>query len=142
MPRPLLPPSIAVLSLLRWNGRRGRSVTAGMRENSVVRREERLSENEALFRAVNERIEEAASGEAAEQLFEIFCECADLDCLERIEISRGSYEQARAEPDLFIVRPGHEQPTVEEVIVETRTYLLIRKTGDASAIAAELDPRA
>jgi hypothetical protein len=113
-----------------------------MRENPFVRREQRLSENEALFRAVNERIEQAALGEAGEQRFEIFCECANLDCLERIEISRSTYEQARAEPDLFIVRPGHEQPTVEKLIAETHTYLLIRKTGDASAIAAELDPRA
>jgi hypothetical protein len=113
-----------------------------MRKNRVVRRDERLSENEALFRAVNERIEDAASGEAGGQLFDVFCECADLDCLERIEISRSNYEQARAEPDLFIVRPGHEQPAIEEMIVETLTYLLVRKTGDASAIAAELDPRA
>jgi hypothetical protein len=107
-----------------------------------VRREQRLSENEALFRAVNERIEDKTPAEAGEQRFEIFCECADLDCLERIEISRSSYEQARAEPDLFIVRPGHEQPTLEESIVETPTYLLIRKTGDAGAVAEELDPRA
>jgi hypothetical protein len=69
-------------------------------------REQRLSENEALFRAVNRRIEETSPAKAGEQLFEIFCECADLDCLERIEISRSSYEQARAEPDLFIVRPA------------------------------------
>jgi hypothetical protein len=107
-----------------------------------VRRDQRLSENEALFRAVNERIEDTAAPAGSELRFEVFCECADLDCLERIEISRGNYEQARAEPDLFIVRPGHEQPDIEKLIAETPAYLLVRKTGEASVIASELDPRA
>jgi hypothetical protein len=39
-------------------------------------------------------------------------------------------------------RRACRQRRLEESIVETPTYLLVRKTGDAGAVAEELDPRA
>ena len=50
--------------------------------------EERLGLNEALFRETNERVEERVRlfvGE--EELFGIICECASLDCNDRITLT-------------------------------------------------------
>ena len=54
-------------------------------------REERLATNEAYFREINQRVEERVkkiAGDAA--TFNILCECARLECTERISGPRRS----------------------------------------------------
>lgn len=102
-------------------------------------REQRIAANEARFRDVNERIagNQAGGGDP----LEIICECGDPDCFERIAVSPSDYERARSDPTLFLAKPGHLKAEVEQIAAETPSYQLIRKTGDAAAIAEEQDPR-
>jgi hypothetical protein len=108
-------------------------------------REERLAKNEAAFRAVNDQIEDLASGAlvhtAEHPRYEFFCECSNLDCTLRLELTLAEYEHARADPSLFIVGAGHELPEIEEVVLRTDAYQIVRKHGEAAEIAAETDPR-
>ena len=101
--------------------------------------EERAARNEALFREVNERVEELhADGRAAE----FICECADDTCTVFITVPLETYERVRSNPRHFLVRQGHEMPQLEEVVEECGDFLIVSKTAPAAArIAEETDPR-
>ncbi|HZR96151.1 MAG TPA: hypothetical protein VFA56_10675 [Gaiellaceae bacterium] len=98
----------------------------------------RVAENENVFRRVNERVEELRGGDA---VISFVCECADLDCRERIDLTAAEYEHVRAAPTRFVVRPGHERPSVERVVRRAGHYLVIEKQGEAGEAAAADDPR-
>ena len=103
-------------------------------------REERLGRNDALFREVNERIVEAAQNFDVERS-EIFCECANVECVERIELSPLLYEQARQGEATFIIVDGHADSSIERVVFRGDDCVFVEKTGDAGSAAAETDPR-
>ena len=103
-------------------------------------REERLGRNEALFRQVNERIAEMGERLDVDHL-EIVCECAELGCNERIELSPSLYERARQHTATFIVVDGHTDPSIERVVFRGGPFVFVEKIGDAAAAAAETDPR-
>ena len=106
-------------------------------------RTKRVGHNEALYRQVNERIEELndAWGEVTGQ-FAVVCECGDLACMEQVTLSRDEYERTRANPSRFIVKPGHEAPDVEEVVERAAGFVVIEKhSGAPQLIAEETDPR-
>jgi hypothetical protein len=72
----------------------------------------------------------------------MICECARLDCMERLAVGVDAYELVRSQPDQFIVTPGHEDLQVEDVISATSGYLVVRKrAGDPADVAVETDPR-
>ena len=106
-------------------------------------RTRRIGQNEALYRAVNEKIEglNEAFGLVAESMA-VVCECGKLECAEQIELDIPSYERVRADPELFIVVPGHEIPDVEDVVEQHGTYDVIRKRpGGPAELARGTDPR-
>ena len=51
-----------------------------------------------------------------------------------------SYEQARRQPTDFLLKPGHAKPEFETVIESHDDFVLVRKTGEAAALARKLDP--
>ena len=94
---------------------------------------ERLAENEAFLREVNERIAEKTielAGEAAEpgqQEGDFLCACGRADCAEIVSLTIAAYEDAQEQEDLFVIAPGHETPEIEEVVEQHETYLVVRK---------------
>jgi hypothetical protein len=109
----------------------------------VSGREERIGLNEAVFREVNERLEDLAKtfGGAPQQL-DLVCECGNATCEERIGMSTEEYEQIRSDPHLFAVYPGHEEPRVESVVAKRKGYVIVSKnSGTPERIAEETDPR-
>ena len=60
-------------------------------------REQRLAQNEALFREVNERIEAAAHTLGPHVEYEFLCECANADCTFPIALTLETYEAVRAD---------------------------------------------
>jgi hypothetical protein len=105
-------------------------------------RERRIGQNQALFREVNERIERVSGAlRTGTDRLTILCECGNETCAEHIEVSLSEYERVRAEPKLFLVRPGHAKPEVEEVLEHHDGYDVVRKDGPAGEVAEELDPR-
>jgi hypothetical protein len=109
----------------------------------VDSREERLAKNEVLFREINERIEEAAAphGRRDGHVFEFFCECSNADCTLLLPMTLASYEAVRSNPEAFVIAPGHDLPEIETVIARHPAYQVVRKGGEAAALARDTDPR-
>jgi hypothetical protein len=106
-------------------------------------REERIGLNEAVFREVNERIEDLAETfDLTSEQLDLICECGDASCEERISMSHEEYEQLRSESHLFAVYPGHEIPDVERVVGKRKGYDVVEKyKGVPETIAEQTDPR-
>ena len=108
-----------------------------------MNREERIGMNEAVFRDVNERIEDVATafGLTSEPL-DLICECGDAACVARIRLSRADYEDVRIDSRTFAVATGHVAPDVEEVVAEREGYDVVRKfQGVPAEVAEKTDPR-
>jgi hypothetical protein len=108
-----------------------------------LNRDARVGMNEAVFRDVNERIQDvAATFDLTSEPLDLICECGDASCVKRISVSRDEYHRIRADPHLFAVAPGHEAPDVEDVVERTRSYDIVRKReGVPAEIAEDTDPR-
>jgi hypothetical protein len=100
-----------------------------------------IARNEAFFRAVNEGIAEASERfESVEA--EFLCECGDARCTHRIEVTLKDYEAVREHPTRFLVRHGHVEPEVEEVVRRRRRYSIVDKVDAVAArIVRRLNPR-
>ena len=103
-------------------------------------RSARLAQNEAVFRAGNERIDAilgAAAGTAP-----YLCECGNADCLEPVPLTHTEYEVVRSHPARFFVAPGHEDLSAGEVVVENLDrYTIVEKQGAVGEIVTRSDPR-
>ena len=106
-------------------------------------RARRIGENEALYRAINEKIEDLNQtfGTVTESMA-VVCECGQLECTEQIELDVPTYERVRSDPTLFVVLPGHEIPDVETIVEPHDRFNIIRKDpGGPAEYARKLDPR-
>ena len=106
-------------------------------------RERRLGLNEALFREVNERIQDVnqALGTTTGE-FDIVCECGDETCSDRIRVPFSVYERVRSDSKQFLLELGHDDPTVERVIEHLEGFVIVEKEGvDVEQVAEETDPR-
>ena len=106
-----------------------------------TRSEERLAKNEAFFRQVNERINEAAQGVQGEHTFDFLCECSDPACTARITLSKDEYESVREKGTRFVLAAGHIAPEIEHVVEREDNHVIVEKQGLAARIAAKLNPR-
>jgi hypothetical protein len=109
----------------------------------VQARERQVAENEVRFRALNERLRESGSTwQGRDGVLSIVCECGDEDCTRPIQLTPGDYESVRADETQFVVVPEHARRDVEDVVSEQAGWIVVRKRGEAAAIAAANDPRA
>jgi hypothetical protein len=102
---------------------------------------DRIAENEALARQVNEAIERGQWPGEDDAPSAFRCECARLDCNRLIDLTPREYEHVRADPRRFVVVEGHERRDFETVLDAKRDYLVVQKRGEAGARAEETDPR-
>lgn len=103
--------------------------------------ETRLARNEAMFRAINDRIRDLAGRfeSVAREELAFLCECADETCVERVSLSPEQYDDIRAIPARFVVIRGHEvSPLVEKVVFRGPDFSVVRKVGIAAEVAREL----
>jgi predicted aconitase len=88
-------------------------------------RPERLIQTERFFRAINAEILRQDSGQT-----DYICECGNPLCTQSIAVDSAVLLRLHAEPNLFVVLPGHEIPDVETVVERSEDFLIVRKTGD------------
>ncbi len=99
-------------------------------------REARAARNQAMFRAVNERLKDLNQAfSAIVGTYSITCECADTECVEPVEVTPDEYAAVRHEANQFMVLPGHVYPDVEKVVKEVDAYAVVAKEGLAGEIA-------
>ena len=108
-------------------------------------RRERRARNEAIFREVNERIEEldAHFGHVAPDPSRLIvvCECGLGTCTGQFEVTRSLYETVRANPKRFLVLPGHEDARIERVVEKHADFSVVDKFVHKADVAVEHDPR-
>ena len=106
-------------------------------------REERIGLNEAIFREVNERIDNLAETfDLKAEPLDLVCECGDASCVQRISMTHAEYEQVRSDAHQFAVHPGHEYSDIERVIARRKGYdVVVKNKGAPEQIAERTDPR-
>jgi hypothetical protein len=96
-------------------------------------RDERKIHNQALFRAVNQRIAElSAEFEASADgaLPSFICECPRIGCRDFVRAPLEVYNRVRNDPTLFLVLKGHEDRR-EPVVADLGAYLIVRSDQPA-----------
>jgi hypothetical protein len=101
----------------------------------------RAAAHESVFRSVNESIERGQWPGDDSDAVAFRCECARLGCNELVPLTRGAYEQVRANPRWFVMAAGHQMPRVETVVSTHPGYIVVEKRGDAGDLAETMDPR-
>ena len=103
----------------------------------------RIGQNQALFRRVNEKLEDVNQAFAlVTETFDIVCECGDIKCMERIAMPVDVYERIRSNPNHFVVVPAHDLAAIERVVEAHPTWQVIEKrTDEARNLAEQTDPR-
>ncbi len=99
----------------------------------------RLVENEVIFRKFNQDAqkqiqEDYAADERQSIKLHFYCECSDIACLERIVMNVDEYQQAHRDPAQFTVLTGHQEPSVEVVVIEKGGYSIVHKFIDPSKV--------
>jgi len=102
---------------------------------------ERAARNEAMFREVNEGIEDAAASLATWHA-DFLCECHDLSCTDMISLTLPEYAATRDRGDRFVVVPGHEEEAIELVVQANERFAVVEKIGEGADVARRLDARA
>jgi hypothetical protein len=99
----------------------------------------RAAKNESVFRDVNERIRELQESFGHPGVVQFVCECSRLGCIEPVEAPLEVYGAVvRASPRRFLVAPGHSDPEVERIVLETDEYEIVEKLGLAGVVAEEI----
>ena len=111
----------------------------------MERREDRIAKNQALFRDVNERVktvdERLAVPADDDGRWAFICECADIKCADRLELTLPEYEKGRSHPAQFFVVPEHVVRDVERIVSRNERFAVVEKHPGEQKIARERDPR-
>jgi anti-sigma B factor antagonist len=103
---------------------------------------EREAWNQALFREVNERIEQVAEEFGADGQNELLCECGNGECAQLIELTPPEYHRVRAHARRFVVALNHENPETESIVEQNGRFAVVETyAGACSRIARQSDPR-
>lgn len=100
-----------------------------------------LVDNEVVFRQSNERVQKTLKNLQAKakkegypkKLLEknsslyFYCECADENCHERIIMKPSKYEEIHQDRSQFIIIPGHQVASIEETVISTPKYTVVKK---------------
>lgn len=89
-------------------------------------------EKQSLFREINERVRQLEVATNSDTL-RLICECAHAECADLVAVPRGDYDSLREVPNWFVVRPGHEDLTAEQVIRRDERYVVVGKLGSVRA---------
>jgi hypothetical protein len=69
------------------------------------------------------------------------CECWQIDCGARLQLSGREWQEVRSRPERFAVAPGHlaidVEPGVEEVVKKYEHFWIVEKRGEARDLAEE-----
>jgi hypothetical protein len=98
-------------------------------------RELRAARNQSLFRAVNEKLRELNNAfSEVSKTYAIACECADVSCIETVQILMEEYIEVREDAQRFVVLKDHVYPELERVVAQNDGYVIVEKNADVSKI--------
>jgi hypothetical protein len=107
----------------------------------MSRSAEQSARNESAFRRANESLEEkAAALGLAEERTPYLCECENRRCTDVVQLTRKEYEAVRAEPNRFLMVPGHQEAS-DVLVQQEPSFVVIEKHGEEGEFVAEQNPR-
>jgi hypothetical protein len=99
-----------------------------------------VGKNEALFRAVNERIRDVSDDFGPSVTIEFICECSRHDCMSPVPLTLTQYAEVRSESTWFAVVPGHLwDEDSEHLVSKQAAYWVLEKDGVAAVAADAAD---
>jgi hypothetical protein len=104
----------------------------------------RLAQNRAIFREVNERVRELSLHQDLvpwTERTEYFCECGTAGCLDTVELTLAEYESVRAEEAALVISPDHASGTFA-IVEDTDRYLIVEKSAVVRAARSPAPPAA
>lgn len=92
----------------------------------------KLFENEQLFEQVNIKMTRATASLAPSDfpkdfVLELYCECANKICDERISVAYDEYKRTKTEDLVFVIKPEHYLPEFERIVNKMASYWVIKK---------------
>jgi hypothetical protein len=84
-------------------------------------------ENQALFHATNARLKNRLGSLESGGRVPFVCECEDGDCMDVIEVSLDTFDAVHAVVGRFLLRPGHETGSDEDVVSRSAGHVVIQK---------------
>jgi ANTAR domain-containing protein len=87
---------------------------------TAMSREERVTQSEEFFRRLNEAIAEKLMVNRAA----FFCECANPYCNVTVKLGLDDLKQLHSMDGYYAMRPGHQIPELETVVVERPDYIV------------------
>jgi len=94
-----------------------------------VDRDRRREENQKMFRRDEWLHDATVTAGYAPAPVPFLCECADEDCLGRIELTPSQWEVVAAAPNHYVLLPGHPRSEAEKVVGSIREYEVARKAA-------------
>jgi hypothetical protein len=94
---------------------------------------DKRTENEAVFRAANERLKDRLTLLEQNGRVPFICECSDANCLEVVDLALATYEDIRSQGEKrFFVLPGHNGDG-EDVVGKGDGFVVVEKLASESA---------
>ena len=91
-------------------------------------RDQKLAENQRLFRSANNRLVERVDDlnfDGASIPF--LCECADPECLGRVDLTVPQYQAVRSDSERYVILPGHATIEGERVVEDNGHFHVVSK---------------
>jgi hypothetical protein len=105
-------------------------------------REERIAENEAVVREINEMIRSAHESAPDISFMHIVCECGYEECGSIIALTKDEYERIRKDPRQFCVIEEHVIQDIEAIVEDNGRFAIVAKRqGTPAEVAIRTDPR-
>lgn len=92
--------------------------------------DERLIANQQTSRGANERLRVLAAKIVAEdRVIPFLCECADADCLGRVDMTGADYGELHLDRNRYAILPDHQRMDGEEVVAQRALYDIVSKAA-------------
>jgi hypothetical protein len=83
-------------------------------------------------RAANERFHTVLADSALlDRLIPFLCECADAECLGRVEMTLGHYAEVHVDRSAYVIMHGHATVDGERPIESLELFDVVRKKGNS-----------
>jgi hypothetical protein len=94
----------------------------------MMNRNARLKENQEVFRSANERLGDVVeAGLAPGDSVPFLCECADEECMGRIDLTLDEYRELHLHERHFVMLHDHARTPGERVLAERDGYDITEK---------------
>jgi hypothetical protein len=94
----------------------------------MMNRDARLVENQEAFRSANDRLSGVVeAGVVSADPVPFLCECADEECMGRVDLTLDEYRELRSHERHFLMLHGHARTAGEEIVAERNGYDITKK---------------